>query len=345
MPIARKNQISLDDTRYYHCISRCVRRAFLFGIDRLTKRSFDHRKDWLVKRFHQLSAAFAIRICAYSVMSNHYHLVLYVDSDQAAMWPEEEVNKRWSMIFKSSDVKPNKSGTGGDCEGGMSPTEIKRKRLQDISWFMRCLNEYIARRANKEDECKGRFWEGRFKSQALMDQGAVLACMVYVDLNPVRAGLAAAPEESEYTSIWERIQEYQLGKTTENQNSTLSSETKDKESKRLMPFQLSLNINKTPDRQKHVSLPIVFSDYLELVDWTGRQLISNNKAAISPDHSPILSRLKLNQDGWFKSVTGFESKFFRVAGKLETLQKIGQKFGVKWLKGQSLAIQLYLAEV
>jgi hypothetical protein len=80
-----------------------------------------------------------------------------------------------------------------------------RKRLCSLSWFMARLNLFIARAANKEDKVKKRFWESRFKCQALLDEAAIATCMVYVDLNPIRAGLAGTPEESDYTSIQERI--------------------------------------------------------------------------------------------------------------------------------------------
>jgi hypothetical protein len=81
-----------------------------------------------------------------------------------------------------------------------------RKRLSDISWFMKALSEPIARMANRQDDCTGAFWQGRFRAQRIIDEAALLACCMYVDLNPIRAALAQSPEKSEYTSASDRIE-------------------------------------------------------------------------------------------------------------------------------------------
>lgn len=205
----RNTQISLQDTPYYHCISRCVRKAYLCGVDCHTGQSYEHRRDWIEARLLKLTCVFSIDICAYCVMSNHLHLVLRVDEKKANAWSIKKVLECWLQLFKgnllsqrflkSERLNPN------ELSLLIENVEIYRERLMDISWFMRALNEPIARKANREDKCTGRFWEGRFKSQALLDEAAVLTCMAYVDLNPVRAKIADTPASSDFTSVQRRI--------------------------------------------------------------------------------------------------------------------------------------------
>jgi REP element-mobilizing transposase RayT len=209
MPQLRKSQISLIDTPYYHCVSRCVRRSFLCGEDKFTGQSYEHRRAWVEERLFFLSAIFSIDICAYAVMSNHTHVVLCVDKDLADSWSMKEVIKRWHQLHQGTLLSQKYRRGSTLSKSEMISLEetvtIYRQRLYDISWLMRNLNEYIAREANKEDGCTGRFWEGRFKSQALLDESALLACMAYVDLNPIRAKMETTPETSKHTSIQTRI--------------------------------------------------------------------------------------------------------------------------------------------
>lgn len=209
MPKPRKSQVSLEATPYHHCISHCVRRAFLYGIDDKTVRSFEHRRGWIESRLLDLGQIFAIYIAAYAVMSNHIHLVARLYQTGANSWSSTEVIERWHRIFTGTGL--SKRVLRGEVLSAFEQTILDLivatwcKRLCDLSWFMRCLNEPIARLANIEDGATGWFWEGRFKSQALLDEAALAACMTYVELNPIRAKIATAPENSDYTSIQRRI--------------------------------------------------------------------------------------------------------------------------------------------
>ncbi|WP_412842136.1 transposase, partial [Cognaticolwellia aestuarii] len=197
MTSPRKQQISLADTPYYHCMTRCVRRAFLCGEDKHSGQSFEHRRGWIEDKLHFLTTVFAIEMCAYAVMSNHYHVVVFVDEDKAKQWSMNEVLERWHRLHKGTLL--TQQYLNGDTlaepllDMVNTTADIYRQRLIDVSWFMREINEKIARQANQEDDCKGRFWEARFKSQALLDETALVACMAYVDLNPVRANIADTP--------------------------------------------------------------------------------------------------------------------------------------------------------
>ena len=314
----RSQQICIEATPYYHCVSRCVRRAFLCGHDRFTGKSFDHRKPWLVERMALLAEVFAIDIVAYAVMSNHYHLVLHVDSAKAEAWSDQEVLHRWTRIFKGptllqrhlAGVFLNETET---LELGKLIVGI-REKLSSISKFMSCMNYYIACKANKEDGCTGRFWEGRFKSQALLDEAALLSCMAYVDLNPVRAGIADSLETSDFTAIQNRIKQLsavQSGKEILRENTTSAKEP------RLMPFSES-----PVETEKAPAIPYKLKDYLELADWTGRLLRSDKKASISSSTPKILSTLGVSEEQWCMLALQIQKQSITMLHGLERLAKI-----------------------
>ena len=260
MPRPRNTLVSLDTTPYYHCTSRCVRRAFLCGEDRYSGRSFEHRRQWIEDRLLVLAGIFAIDIAAYAVMSNHYHVVLHVDREQCLAWNESEVIDRWHRLFKGSVMSQrfSQGETLDRVEQQALAYEVDewRQRLISISWFMRCLNEPIAREANREDNVTGRFWEGRYTSQALLDEKALAACMVYVDLNPIRAQMATTPEASIHTSIQRRI---------EKARNTNWPNQIEQQSVLLLPFAGN------PREGMPTGLPFRLTDYIELVDWSGRK--------------------------------------------------------------------------
>ncbi|MCL1136950.1 transposase, partial [Shewanella hafniensis] len=242
-----------------------------------------------------------IDVAAFAVMSNHLHVVLRVDVDSANRWTDREVLEQWHKLFKGDELT-QKFAKGELVEAHevhrlKHSIAIYRSRLCDISWFMRCLNEPIARQANQEDNCTGRFWEGRFKSQALLDEAAVLTCMAYVDLNPIRAQLADTPEQSDHTSIQLRIRAALKGEQPKN----------------LLPF-----IGNERDNQPN-GIAFLLSDYLELVDDTGRIIRSDKRGAISINSAKLLARLNIPHDNWLKLTTEFGKLFHGPVGTLQAL--------------------------
>lgn len=212
MTIARKHLIDYSQTCFYHCMSRCVRQGFLLNSVELAEGQVNYRNDWIQRRLLLLSDVFAIDLMAFAIMDNHTHLVLFANLELAKQWTNIEVLKRWSRIGRlplscQLYLDPGWRSRLNEVEVSMVLEQIDeyRRKLTDISVYMSRFNYYVARRANKEDEVSGHFWEARFKSQALLDMGAVLACMSYVDLNPIRANKAKTLQDSNYTSIKLRL--------------------------------------------------------------------------------------------------------------------------------------------
>lgn len=326
MPRARQTQINLSDTPYYHCVSRCVRRAFLCGTDTLTGQCYEHRRKWVEDRIRFLSTVFSIDVCAYAVMSNHTHLVVHVDSNRVKRMSIKEIIEKWHQLYKGTHLtrqylaaENNESMDDLSLTTVQETAEVWRKRLCDISWFMRSLNEYIARQANKEDNCTGHFWEGRFKSQALLDETSLLACMAYVDLNPVRANIASSIEDSDYTSIQHRLKAIKAGRRA----------------KFLMPFaKSSLKITIT-------CIPFSLADYIKLVDDTGRQVTPNKRGKIHSSEPSALTKLNLDSAQWLELSTEFEACFQLVAGNVISLETYAAKYGKKRVSGRANAMRLF----
>jgi len=318
MTISRKQQIDLSVTPYYHCINRCVRRAFLCGEDKYSGKSYEHRRGWIADKIKGLAQVFAIDIAAYAVMSNHYHLVLRVDQETAESWNSVEVIERWTELFSQpviiSRFLKGECTTSAELKVVDEIIEKWRSRLIDISWFMRILNEFIARESNREDNVTGRFWEGRFKSQALLDEQAVIACMAYVDLNPIRADMANTPEESDFTSIQERIQKAMIKQQTCS----------------LLPF-----YNETYKKDK--AIPFEQNDYFALVDWSGRAILENKRGSIPVNSLPILTRLGIDEKDWLNHIRYFERQFPTVAGNIDKLRELAEQTSRKWIKGMGCA--------
>ncbi|MGA8277806.1 MAG: hypothetical protein WB784_06390 [Rhodanobacteraceae bacterium] len=262
----------------------------------------------------ELAGIFAVGVYAYAVMSNHVHVVLRIDPDAAHGWSEEEVAGRWVRLFPArvDGVVDPELCRAKELTLLCRPDRLAecRGRLASLSWFMRCLNEPIARRANREDACTGRFWEGRYKCQALLDEAAVLACMSYVDLNPVRAGIAADLPSSLHTGAARRIAAIEA-------DATLADRP-------LAPIGVD---------SVEPALPIATASYLELIDWTARLVRADKRGVIDAATLPILARLGLREREWQCQVLGVESCYWRAIGCAESMMEKAAALGQCWLKG------------
>jgi hypothetical protein len=371
MAMPRSRYVDDNEEGVFHCVTRCVRRAFLSGYDSYSKKDYSHRKSLILNRMRFLTTIFAIEVLAYCIMDNHYHDILRTLPGRAALWSNIEVARRWLTLFPNYHLlnKLQLSSLDERIQAlAQRPEiiEILRKRLSNLSWFMAQLNEFIARVANNEDNVKGRFWESRFKAKALLDDAAILTGMVYVDLNPIRAGMATTPEDCDFTSIQERIRDW----NKDNMNNTAPADTLTVSSHHVvfqntsplnerdiepvdatLPEPASTSINHpaaaktpgswlcpiSPDADNPGILQLSTIEYFDLVDRTGRMFRADKRGAIDADLLPILLRIGARPETWMETVSVFESRFRLAAGMLDNLRSFAHKLGSRWLVGVSAA--------
>lgn len=348
---ARGEYVNPNEVQILHLVNRCVRRAFLCGRDPVTGQSFEHRRQWIRDRLEFLASVFAIDCLTYTVMSNHLHLILRSRPDVAKEWSDKEVARRWLRLFPLRREKDEVPAEPEDIELSTITSDKKRLaeirlRLTDVSWWMRCTAENIARRSNKEDQCSGRFWEGRYKAQVILDEASLLACAAYVDLNPVRSAMAKTPEESEFTGAKDRIDDL-----AQRQTGSASTHAWERSRRRERSGWLSpLEINERTDPAGADVSPVArraslkgflsmsLAQYLELLDWTGRQLRLKKCGAIPSHLAPILERIGVDVSSWCDVVRKFGKLFKRAAGKADSLANEASRRGIGYLHAPGAAM-------
>jgi len=336
MALPRSKYVQEGKVGVYHCLSRCVRRAFLYGYDSYSGRDYSHRKAWLVDRLQQLARIFAVEVCDYSVMDNHYHTILRTRPDIADGWSDQDVASRWlTLCPKRCRSKKTSIPIEEQIHNlALCPDRIAtlRKRLSSLSWFMGRLNEFIARAANKEDAIKGRFWESRFKCQVLLDDAAIAACMVYVDLNPIRSGLASTPEESDFSGIQQRIRAWQRNSVA-HVPEPLTPDNNPASSNWMCPI--------SSENNQGGILPMTEIEYFDLVDRSGRLIRSDKRGSIDTDLAPILLRIGENPEAWSGTISCFGDKFSLVAGQITNLRNFADQLGRRWFKGMAESLEAF----
>jgi len=198
MPFARSSTLPHGSQGTFHVITRCARRSFLMGDHH------GHRRGWFAESLSDALPHFGVDLVTYAIMSNHVHLILRLRPDVVDQWTPVEAARHALSVFPARSGWQNEALpiTASQVEGYAEHRawlKKQRERLKSLSWFMRVVKQAIARRANSEDECRGHFWESRFHTVALLDEAAVIACMIYVDLNPARARMTKTIRGSDYS--------------------------------------------------------------------------------------------------------------------------------------------------
>ncbi len=373
----RDEQFVANEVCIIHAVQRCVRRAFLAGVDEVSGVDYSFRREWIRRRMEALASVFAVDVLTYAILSNHLHLILRNRPDVVAAWSDEEAALRWLRVFPGRRLdeqlaEPTENDVRTLAGNSQRMTEV-RSRLSDISWFMRALSEPIARLANKQDDCRGHFWEGRFKAQRIVDESGLLACAMYVDLNPIRAAMAQSPDEAVHTSAYDRIKAErgeeipsaafdlvpvsteQAGK--HQREATVAEKKKQRQAKRrnptgkrilrdswLAPMTLSPK-SLADDPQVHTAgvrasdkgfLNLPWRDYLALLRWTAKQRVKEAVTEVPAKLQAALTSLGIEVSMWRDLVWNFKRYFGRAscAGSPESMAADAARTGKRFHRGQ-----------
>lgn len=306
--MARRNRRDVIDESVvgaYHVSSRTVRRGFLIGRDPRTGVDYSYRQELIRRRLEALAGVFAVDLVDHSILSNHFHAILRNRPDLVAQWSDEEVARRW-LRLKRSALELNPEPTPEKIALFLQdPKALARARkcLSSISEFMGHLKEPIAREANLADDCTGNFWQSRFSATRLQDDPALLVCSLYVNLNPLRAGLARGPEDANFTSAQARLLDRLAGDVRLARSGYLSSVHVDGDgydgagARRRASNKGYLNVS--------------FVEYLELLDAVARRERIEQAGGVCDELPPLVQRLGVQPTDWERAVRATSRRFAR----------------------------------
>ena len=346
---ARKDTIPEGSDAYCHCISRCVRRAFLCGEDSATGKDYSYRREWFRQRLEELAGTFAIDLHGLGILENHYHLLLHLRPDLVKTWSDEEVVCRWlALSSKRLGLVPLDEEKVKAALRSKKKVAQFRRNLSSLSRFMWYLNEPIARMANREDKVKGRFFEERFRATRVDDLAGLLGSLVYIDLNEIRAGMAKTPEDSRYTSAFQRIQDLLLEEvidgdppTQEPSAAGIPPSIVRPHSGWLAPISLEGDGYDGAGEGRRASNNGLFDfgldRYLEILDWTGRELRADKRGSIPSHLAPILERLRIRSNHWVELIKTLGKRFHRCIGSPDSMLAAAKSCGQRWLAGMKAA--------
>ena len=381
----RDEQFVASEVCIVHAVQRCVRRAFLAGVDEKTGVDFSFRREWIRRRMESLASVFGVDVLTYAVLSNHLHVILRNRPDVVAAWSDEEAALRWLRVFPGRRLdeqlaEPTENDVRALAANAQRMADV-RSRLSDISWFMRALSEPIARLANKQDECTGRFWEGRFKAQRIADEAGLLACAMYVDLNPIRAAMAQSPDQAVHTSAYDRIKAERgelmpsaafdlVAVSTEEAGEQLRrtptaelkkrrlAKRRNQTGKRILRDSwlapLTMSAKLAADPQVHKGgvrasdkgfLSLRWQDYLALLRWTSKQRVKEAVTELPAKLQSALSSLGIEASMWRDLVWNFKRYFGRAscAGSPNAMAADAARTGKRFHHGQRQASECFAA--
>ena len=369
----RSEQFRYDEVAIVHCVQRCVRRAFLAGEDNVSGIDYSYRREWIRRRLEALASVFAIDVLSYAILSNHVHVIVRNRPDVLSQLPDKEIAIRWLRVFPGRRIEEQLAEPSQvDVQRVVSDPDLLAKirtRLSDISWFMRALAEPIARIANSQDQCTGRFWEGRFKAQRIVDDAGLLACAMYVDLNPIRAAMAEGLESSVHTSVYDRLEAEKGGKmpsaafdlvpitqeeSIAQRRKSIAQQRQDLKAKKkattkrvardswLAPLSFDAKIPST-DPQVHREglrasnkgfLRMDWNSYKQLLRWVAANKPTTAKATLPGSLSDALIACGVVPEMFSELVWNFKKYFSRCVGGTESMSSDAERIGRRWHRGQ-----------